>query len=307
MIKAKKGIPSFLSCGLVIGLLLAPGSRWSAGAGLDADMVIFNGKILTLDSSDPNNFATAQAAAINDGRFVVVGANDQALQYVGPKTVKIDLGGRTVIPGLIETHDHIYDNGAHFFPPDKPQVEMQVPPIQWTNKDDFLAQIRTTVLKKKPGEWIVTMPRGGSVMGIIVPLQDGTVTRFDLDKVTPNNPFVLHWSAMEEELVNTKALNALLQRYPNIRGIVKDAKGVPNGHLKGLANNTLRYEFWPQIPPQDLGPYYKMEMEELAAQGLDHHLHPAAAEPPGGLCLAARPARIAGQNGLLPGNDQPQP
>ena len=40
------------------------------------------------------------------------------------------------------------------------------------------------------------------------------------------------------------------------------------GRLTGIAKNTLEYEFWPQVPPEELGPYYKMEMEEIAAQGI---------------------------------------
>ena len=61
-----------------------------------------NGKILTADSPDQNNFTIAQAAAIYDGKFIVVGSNEEALEYAGPSTRKIDVGGRTVIPGLVE-------------------------------------------------------------------------------------------------------------------------------------------------------------------------------------------------------------
>ncbi len=266
----------YVLCFLAMLLSFGPASQYSAAAPLYADLVIYNGKIITVNDPDPNSFTTAQAAAIYDEKFIAVGTNDEALQFAGPKTRKIDLSGRIVIPGLIETHNHIYDSAAHFFPPGHIQVEKQVPEIKWTNKDDFLAQLRTVALKKKPGEWIVTTPSGGQD-GIVVELQRGDVTRFDLDKVTPNNPLYLHWNAMEEALVNSKALDALLSRYPNIRGVLRDAKGVATGRLKGLANNTVRYEFWPEVPPAEFGPYYKMEMEELAAQGITTNstrLHP---------------------------------
>lgn len=236
-------------------------------AGLEADMVIYNGKILTEDSPNPNNFSTAQAAAIYNGNFVAVGSNEQVMQYAGSKTQKIDLGGRTVVPGLVETHDHIYDYASHFFPPGAPQVGQTDPPILWTNKADFLAQLRTLALKKKPGEWIIMTPRGGE-NGIIAELQKGEVTRFDLDKVAPNNPVDLRWMIDEDGLVNTKALDMLLARYPKAQGLVRDAKGILTGHLHGIANTIYVYEFWPQIAPENLAPYYKMEMEELAAEGL---------------------------------------
>ena len=125
---------------------------------LQADMVVYNGKILTADNPDPNNFRTALAVAILNGQFLVVGSNEEAMQYAGSKTQKIDLGGRMVLPGLVETHDHIYGAAAHFFPKGKPQVGSTIPPIFWTNKADFLAQVRTAALSKKPGEWIITSP-----------------------------------------------------------------------------------------------------------------------------------------------------
>src|SRR5690349_19380070 len=73
-------------------------------AGIDADWVFYNGKILTADTDDPGRFSTAQAVAIYDGKFIVVGQNQEALATAGPKTKKIDLQGRTMLPGLIETH-----------------------------------------------------------------------------------------------------------------------------------------------------------------------------------------------------------
>lgn len=260
----KKVLLTLTICIFVLSILAG---RIALAAALEADLVIYNGKIVTADSPNPNNFSTAQAAAIYDGKFLAVGSNEEIMQYAGSKSQKIDLGGRTVVPGLVETHAHIYDYASHFFPVGKPQVGQTDPALIWTSKNDFLLQLRTLALKKKPGEWIIMTPRGGE-NGIIPELQKGEVTRFDLDKVAPNNPVDLRWMIDEDGVVNTKALNMLLARYPNAAGIVRDAKGVPTGHLQGLANTIFVYEFWPQIPPEELAPYYKMEMEEIAAQGL---------------------------------------
>ncbi len=244
------------------------GPARSFGAGLEADMVIMNGKILTADNPDSNNFTTAQAAAIYDGKFIAVGANEQVMQFAGEKTRKIDLGGRTVLPGIVESHDHLYDYSNHFLPPGKARFGETDPPLSWTkDKSEFLAQIRTLALKHKPGEWIITTTRGGE-MGIIPELERGDVTRFDLDKVAPNNPIHIHWNVTVDGLLNSKALEPLLEKYPNIRGITRDAKGVPNGRVGGVANLTLWYEFWPQLPADQIAPYYKMEMDEVAAQGV---------------------------------------
>ena len=203
---------------IVLGFVLLLTSRGTSAAGLEADMVIYNGKILTADSPDPNNFTIVQAAAVYDGKFIAVGNNEEALQYAGPSTRKIDLGGRTVIPGLVETHSHIYGG----VPQGKPAVGRTDPSVSWTNKAEFLAQIRTLALKKKPGEWIITSPgRSGGAGGVIIELQRGEVTRFDLDTVTPNNPLYMGWNSSVEGLVNTKALEPLLARYPNIRGVIQ--------------------------------------------------------------------------------------
>jgi len=66
------------------------------------DLVLYNGKIVTVDPS----FSIAQAVAIGSGRFVAVGTNDAVRQTAGPATRQMDLGGRTVIPGLMDGHLH---------------------------------------------------------------------------------------------------------------------------------------------------------------------------------------------------------
>ncbi len=233
-IQMKNEVVTAVVYGVLRSAALMLTSRTGLSAGLEADMVILNGKILTADSPDPNDFTIAQAAAIYDGKFIAVGSNEEALEFAGPSTQRIDLEGHTVIPGLVETHDHIYGYGSHFFPPGQPQPGKTDPSIPWTNKADGLAQIRTLTLNKQPGEWIITSPSAG-LMGVVVELQKGEVTRFDLDSVAPNNPVVLHWSVQSEAIVNTKALEPLLERYPDIPGVRRDDDGVPTGQLAGLA------------------------------------------------------------------------
>ncbi len=251
---------------VALAMLLPLGGR-ELGAAMQADMVIFNGKILTADNPDPNKFTVAQAAAIYGGKFVAVGSNDEVLQNAGPNTRRIDLEGKTVIPGLIESHLHIYDSGAHWFPPTVPRVARTDPNVMYTTKDEFLAQIRTLAQKKKPGEWVIIMPQippGGS----IAELQQGAVTRYDLDKIAPNNPVYIHWEVLVNGIANSMALKPLTDRYPNIRGVDKDAKGVPTGRLGGVANPLFWTEFLPHVSPELIGPYYAKEMDEIAAQGI---------------------------------------
>src|SRR5579884_2018416 len=84
---------------LVVGVLPAAMSTTHA-AEQPADLVVLQGKILTVDAQ----FTVAEAVAIRDGVFVHVGTNAEVRKLVGDKTRVIDAQGRTVVPGLIESH-----------------------------------------------------------------------------------------------------------------------------------------------------------------------------------------------------------
>ena len=74
-----------------------------------ADLVLHNGKVVTVDE----RFSIAQAIAIKGERIVAVGANDAVLKAAGGGAKRIDLRGRTVIPGLIDNHAHYEIGRAH--------------------------------------------------------------------------------------------------------------------------------------------------------------------------------------------------
>src|SRR5947208_15064234 len=95
---------------IIIGFLgiVLGASSLARAAGLAADWVLYNGKILTANTEDPERFTTVQAVAIYDGKFIAVGSNQEALDLAGPNTKRIDLGGKTVLPGLVETHLHVH-------------------------------------------------------------------------------------------------------------------------------------------------------------------------------------------------------
>ena len=102
MVVLKKHSLLAMMLGMILGTVLFLTASQVRAQGLYADLVVYNGKILTLDSADPNNFRTAQAAAIYRGEFVAVGTNDEVLPYAGLNTRKIDVAGRMVLPGIVE-------------------------------------------------------------------------------------------------------------------------------------------------------------------------------------------------------------
>ncbi len=86
---------------LLASVLLA-GAKPAPAAEPPADLVVLNGKVLTADAS----FRTAEAVAVRDGVFVRVGANADVRALVGSATRVIDARGKSVVPGLIDSHVH---------------------------------------------------------------------------------------------------------------------------------------------------------------------------------------------------------
>ena len=143
-----------------------------------ADMILHNGKVLTVDPAD----TVQQALAVVGDRIVEVGSNDAIRALAGPETAAIDLQGRTVIPGIIDIHAHM----------DREGLKGIYPSLEGARSiADILAVIRRLVAGKRHGEWVVTMPIGNPPNYVDVPgnLREGRFpTRWELDRVSPHNP-----------------------------------------------------------------------------------------------------------------------
>ncbi len=258
-----------LSVILILGMAIFLNCPSGHAAGLEADLVLYNGKVLTADTEDPANFTIAEAVAVYDGKFVAVGSSQQALEFAGPGTRRIDLAGKTVLPGMIETHLHVNSQTvSHHL---ERSLDTTGPPLAWTSKQDWLAQLRTRALEKNAGEWIIVGIRG-------VPFNRGNVdthpaapTLSEMDEVAPNNPVVIRLGGADPILVNSRALNLLLERYPQgIPVIVKDQDGNPTGLLDTAAAYTMA-EFFPALSArelEELAPAFQKELDEPAARGL---------------------------------------
>ena len=131
---------SFFNLGLVIFCIsitsgCTPNSQ-------SADTILINGKIITMDKE----FSVVEAVAIKDGEFLEVGTDQDILSRADDSTLRMDLKGRTVIPGLIEGH-------AHTFAASQSESFEKIPEI--INVKQILGWISAEVKKKKEGEWIV--------------------------------------------------------------------------------------------------------------------------------------------------------
>ena len=247
-------------------------------SGTPADIVLHNGRVLTVD----NNFSVAQAVAIKGNQISAVGNSQDILKMAGPNTTVIDLKGRTVIPGLIDTHRHIYT--VNYDGQLRPE-QLQRYPLDWRGvktKDDVLVQIRGIMdkYKFKPGEWVYFNSSGISGMGTgpsgganqLQILFDG-LNRQDLDTVTPNNPVTLSEGIPDQNglFVNTKGLDYIMAKQGDFvkkyGRLWLDAGGRPDGHLEPPATRIVLAAV-PEPEPSVAGPEYKKMIDELDAMGM---------------------------------------
>jgi predicted amidohydrolase YtcJ len=184
-------------------------------APLPADLVLLNGNVLTVDAT----FSTAAAVAVRDGRFVAVGSNEDVRRYVGTATRVIDGGGRTVVPGLIDSHVHALGVAAE---------ETAQPFRNLRSIGELQAWIRDAAAHR-PGGWIWT-PR-------VYPTrfrEHRFPTRAELDAAAPNHPVVVDGAYAFS--LNSAALRAAgITRGsadPPGGAIVKDKAGEPTGLLR---------------------------------------------------------------------------
>lgn len=197
-----------------------------------ADMVLYNGKVLTVD----DNFTIGEAVAIRDGKFLAVGTSAYILSMAGPATKRIDLAGKSVVPGFFNNHAHgtwMADIAkAGRFPGGI---------VEWARgKDQALADLKEIADRAKPGEWVVI--RGERTNTFYA------MTRRDLDPIFPKNPFYIV-NSTQEVLANTVVLELAGLLDSDMNGIIKDPEtGEPTGQLWGFAAGLVTYEIVPQPP-----------------------------------------------------------
>jgi predicted amidohydrolase YtcJ len=201
---------------VVVGLFVLGGLSFLLAQQPQVDLILSNGKIVTVDE----RFTIAQAVAVAGDRIIAVGTNQDVSRLAGPATRRIDLRGRTVVPGLIDNHMHLLRYGTTW------KYEVRWDGVETRKAALDLLRARTSHVKA--GEWIYNL--GGWA---IEQFSDDAkpFTREELDKVAPNNPVLLQASYYEAYL-NSRALQALgIDQNPGANGVVKDAAGRPTGRI----------------------------------------------------------------------------
>ena len=191
----------------------------------DVDLLLVNGNVYTVNEKTPH----AEAIAVKKDRIVFVGSNDEAKKFHAARTV--DLAGRTLLPGLTDSHCHIFGIGER---------ELRLN-LEGTNTlDDFLAKVKERVAQTERGKWVFGR---GWIETFWTPSQ--FPTRQDVDKVAPNNPVFLTRADGHASVANSAALKIVKidKNTPNPFGgeILKDKqKGEPTGMLLDSAQNLVR-------------------------------------------------------------------
>lgn len=197
-----------------------------------ADMVLGNGRVVTMDSTLP----AGQAIAISSDTIVAVGSDSAIQRYVGPHTRVIDLQGHLAIPGFIESHGHFTGLGEGLTELDL----MGVPSWQ-----QIAAMVGDAAKTAKPGAWIQGrgwhQEKWKRSPGRVV---DGFQTNDLINQAAPNNPVVLGHASGHALIANAAALQlaGIGPSTPNPPGgrIIKDASGQPTGVLVDGAQSLLR-------------------------------------------------------------------
>jgi len=197
----------------------------TSAAVMYADIILTNGQVHTFDKSD----SRVEAVAIQRDLIIAVGKKEEISSLAGPNTRIIDLRGRLVTPGLIDSHIHVASAGPY----DRYALKLDYSKVG--SITEIVEAVKQRVESSSLSEWIKGVGWDESLLS-----ENRYITRWDLDPVSPKNPVVLTHTSGHFVAVNSAALGAAgITRdtsQPEGGTIVKDeTTGEPTGVLKELA------------------------------------------------------------------------
>jgi predicted amidohydrolase YtcJ len=214
----------------------------------DADLVIYNAKVLTVDKA----FSIKSAVAVKDGKIIATGSNDLAKQYSAP--TKLDLHGRVLMPGFTDTHVHIFGLSRRGL--DLEHV---------TSITQLQDMLRDKAEELGPGEWIT-----GRSWDEFKFAEKRVPHKEDLDKVTPNNPVVLVRAGGHSSVGNSAALKlaGVDKSTPDPKsGLIEhEDNGDPNGVIR--ERSDLYTKLVPQDKWNDLEPSFVKSLKYVESLGI---------------------------------------
>ncbi|HEX9692397.1 MAG TPA: amidohydrolase [Gemmatimonadales bacterium] len=228
-----------------------------------ADLVLRNGKIVTVDADLPE----AEAVAILGDTILAVGSDRDIAAYIGRETQVIDLDGKLAIPGFIESHGHFTGVGT---------AKLQLDLMHVANWDEVVSMVEAAVGDRPAGSLIAgrgwhqekwDRPPPGNI--------EGLPTHHTLSAVSPNNPVILRHASGHAAFANAKAMemSGITRNTLNPRGgeIVRDADGNPTGAFRETAQGLLGLATelaTANAPPPDPRHIIELAVEESLSKGV---------------------------------------
>ncbi len=259
-----KALVTIFSMLIGVSLIVNPGDvRAGKGQVIFADTVYHNGKVLTVDQK----FSIHSAFAVRGTTIMAVGSDKDMLDLAGARTVRFDLKGRTVIPGFIDTHNHLFDYAVRNWRKDLEKLEPQMRAyrrikLKVKSIADAAKKIKAVVAKKKPGLFVRVRLRP-----IRIAEEFGDrMTIKDLDALAPNNPLVVRLRGTRR-VANTATFKLFSDHYGVMPPEFVDAKGrlvggIGSGDMRILVAEILVKK------SSSLAAIYHKEMQAWAAHGV---------------------------------------
>jgi predicted amidohydrolase YtcJ len=217
-----------------------------------ADLVLRNGKVVTVDENVPDG----EAVAVKGDTIVAVGSDEEIARYVGRRTEVIDLDGQLAIPGFIESHAHFMGIGS---------AKMQLDLMHVANWDEIVSMVQT-VVGDAPATQLITGRGWHQEKWDTEPpgTVEGLPPHHTLSAVSPNNPVILRHASGHASFANAKAMemSGITKGTPNPPGgeIVRDSDGNPIGAFRETAQGLLG------PASENAAPADPRRMAELAAE-----------------------------------------
>jgi predicted amidohydrolase YtcJ len=251
--------------GIMLASLFCASLARPAGGAETADLVLLHGRILTVDRDD----TIVEALAVRGGKIIARGRDRDILRLAGPATRRIDLGGRTATPGLIDSHAHIADGGVEEL------YHVQLSDVSTVS--EAVARVRAAIATLQPGQWL---QGDGWDEGKLA--ERRYLRASDLDPVSPDNPVWLMHTTGHYGVANSASLRLarIDARTPDPRAgtIDRDAAGVPTGVLKESAKDAVIDLIPPPTAEQQRAGILK-SIDTLHREGMTAVKDPAITRP----------------------------
>src|ERR1700686_3885558 len=197
----------------------------------EPELILYNGNFWTVNPHQPR----AQAVAISGGRFLAIGSNDEVLALAAGNAKKLDLGGKTVVPGFIDAPSHPAQAGLS---------HLRMVDCDLRSIAEILKALRERASKTPPGEWVLGFKYDDTKTSEGRPL-----TREELDAAVPDHPVFVQHRGGHTAWVNSPAIKLakIGDHTPDPEGGKYD-RDPTTGHLTGHVRETGRETFEKIIP-----------------------------------------------------------